>query len=488
MDRFDEIWKNRFNEGDAPLDDNWANPDDLVWEGIDSHLKKDSKRKGWIWFLWGSGLMVLMLAVFMFAFKDDKKRKATPISDKEKSEVTDTLIEKDNNSSLELAASSEKNTNQKEDLTLSENPLFTKKINQKPEAFSQSNFIASNSSERSFSFKNPITKTTSQNPIFENSSFLVGGNELKSQSFLPKENLNIIESDEEKMGAFSNLPSLKAFLLTNFDSNFELPNVESSIRPIEKANRFFVSLNAGAVYWQHRISDQYTEDLSPFDFNYSNNFGWQTSLNTGLVIGKYFEVNAGVRLEKIRVNSGHNTPINYNQADELNSRQTNDYSLTLATPYGLSPADFVLNRSADIAGGSADLTVDFNSGHNITNIQIPAGIRFYPFGKRQRLTAFVETGASFNFLTKVTNEIESIETHHSAIQFTDNGKAFSEPEITKEFYDLRFGGGLSYRFSNSTKFNFSYDYSRGLNPVFEQGNYKTVIDRQHFSLGMMKTF
>lgn len=484
MDKFDEIWKNRFNEGGAPNDD-WGSPDDLVWDGIDEHLKKDSKRKSWIWFWWGTGLMVLMLGTFMFAFKGEKKDRTTNVSDKEKDELSEVIIEKSTDALANSSDLVENKSIKKEDLPLSENPLFTKKINQKPETLSQSKLIYGNSNESKFLFK-PKSKTASQNPILENFSLL------ESTFVTEKVSITDLKNINRKVDEFVKLQSIKAFLLNDSGSNSQevlvLPNIESVVSPIAKTDRFFIALEAGAVSWKHRISAQYTSALSPFEFVYSDNFGWQTALTGGVAVGKYFEVNTGVRLEKIRVSSGHNSEINYSPAAEIAGRQSNDYSLSLATPYGLSPADFVLNRTANVGGDDVDLKVDFNSGHNITNIQIPAGIRFYPFGKRQKLTAFAEVGTSFNFLTKVTNEIESIDTHHDAIKFTDSGQAFTEPEITKEFYDLRFGGGLVYKFSKQLKFNLSYDYSRGLNPVFEQDNYKTVIDRQHISLGMISTF
>jgi opacity protein-like surface antigen len=228
--------------------------------------------------------------------------------------------------------------------------------------------------------------------------------------------------------------------------------------------------------------------LSPFDFNFTNNFGWQTSVDGGMAVGKFFELSTGIRLEKVTVNSGHNSDIVYSSANEINANAENDYSATLATPYGLSPAAFVLNRTSDIGAASVDLKVDFHSEHHITNIQIPVGIRFYPVGKRNRMTIFAEAGASVNFLNKISNRIASIDTHHSAIKFTEAGTEFTAPDIRKEFYDLRLGGGLNYRFSKNMNFNFSYNFSRGLNPVFEQQNYKTVIDRQHISLGIRKSF
>jgi len=173
MDKFDEIWKNRFNESDVPIDSDWSSPDDIVWDGIDEHLKKDSKRKGWFWFWWGAGISVLILAGLAFAFKSEEKGKATPVSDKQKEQTTEVIIKKDVEISNSTATNISNKISVNNNLPLSENPLFTKKINQKPEDFSQTKFIASFSNQGASIFKRPIIETTSQNPIFENCNYII---------------------------------------------------------------------------------------------------------------------------------------------------------------------------------------------------------------------------------------------------------------------------------------------------------------------------
>ena len=98
--------------------------------------------------------------------------------------------------------------------------------------------------------------------------------------------------------------------------------------------------------------------MSQFDFDYSNEFGWTTGLKAGLNFGKYFELNLGFQVEQVRVESGHNSEIEYDPNLE-NGDALNTYDLTLASPYGLTDASFILNRNRDIGSDEVPLEVDF---------------------------------------------------------------------------------------------------------------------------------
>jgi len=51
---------------------------------------------------------------------------------------------------------------------------------------------------------------------------------------------------------------------------------------------------------------------------------------------------------------------------------------------------------------------------------------------------------------------------------------------------MRLGLGLDYNITNSIQVNLNMDWSRGLNPIFEQENYNTKINRYRLSFGLTK--
>ena len=80
--------------------------------------------------------------------------------------------------------------------------------------------------------------------------------------------------------------------------------------------KYTFGVGTGTTFWQHRISNDYTTDLSPFDFNYKDAWGWQTRLSFNLELNKYFDAFAGVQFEQVTTTSGHNSNLTYSTQEE----------------------------------------------------------------------------------------------------------------------------------------------------------------------------
>ena len=88
-----------------------------------------------------------------------------------------------------------------------------------------------------------------------------------------------------------------------------------------------------------------------------------------------------------------------------------------------------------------------------------------------------------------SNKIQSIETHHDAIQYDDSGSStFVSPNLEKWHFDYRLGLGLKYELQRNLHLQINYDCIRGLNPIYKFENYETRIDRHQISLGVTKSF
>lgn len=487
MDRFDEIWKNRFNENDLPVE-GWNDPDAQVWEGIDASLEKDNRRLGGIWFWVGAGAILLILMSILWL--SNSFFQPNQISEN---------IDIQTNTQLALSNTKEDNA---QPLSLDQTP------------------VAFNSTKKSPDLKTPalISKTTiakpSQNPILEAFSSATNvenqlserstqyndshrpflGDKAQKGSFLASEIKEVVaitsfhESEKKvKLDLLTQLPILQNPLSSSEAPQLQLTDIQPVTKPIGSSKRFVIEATAGAIYWFHRTSDNYTDDLSAYEFYGSNEIGWQAGINLGWDINNYLELSAGAQFEKVEVLSGHNGDLTYSPTAETNGQQ-NTYNLSLATPYGFSAAQFVLNRSTDVGNDDVNLKVDFHSAHAIENVRMPVDLKIHPFGKSRTFAPFVQVGGGFNYLTKVSNQISEIETHHSAIQFNDSGLAFAKPDINKSFFDVSLGGGVSYQINATTGFNLTYQFARGLRPVFEMQDYETAIDRQRLTVGWKKKF
>jgi opacity protein-like surface antigen len=167
----------------------------------------------------------------------------------------------------------------------------------------------------------------------------------------------------------------------------------------------------------------------------------------------------------------------------------NDYALNLATPYGLSGATFNFNRGQTLASDEVNLLVDFNSEHLIRNFSLPLGVVIYPLGKKRKFSPTVNLGFGINYLAQISNKIQSIETHHDAIQYDDSGSStFVSPDLEKWHFDYRLGLGLKYEVQQNLYLQLNYNWIRGLNPIYKLENYETRIDRHQISIGLTKLF
>ena len=480
MDRFDDIWKNRFNEEEIS-DSDWITPDENVWEGILPHVapKKDKRP---FWMIWlGLGIFSVLLISIIALNKNNR-------TDTNETSSFGTLISEPNESinKTEEIANNTPSRNQEpvedksiqiinEALAINVSPKKANKIN------SNTTYLKSNTKTVFDSNISTDLISTEIIPVRNENSTLSNSRKLE----------NVILKDGMKNKTFEenliSIPSLNMFLLVD---NFVHPIQLSPEFEIKNKRAFLLGFRAGTTFWKHRISNDYTSDLSSFDFNYQNSWGWQTSFSLNYELNNYFDVFANFQYEQIKTTSGHNSDLTYSTLEEENpSDPLNGYALTLATPYGLSGATFNFNRGQTLATDEVNLLVDFNSEHLIRNLSLPIGGAIYPFGKKRKFIPSATLGFGINYLAQISNKIQSIETHHDAIQYDDSGSStFVSPDLEKWHFDYRLGLGLKYELQRNLYLQINYDWTRGLNPIYKFENYETRIDRHHISLGVTKSF
>ena len=497
MDRFDDIWKNRFNEEELPVGD-WNAPDDEVWKSISVEVFPEKDKRRLLWFWLGLGGVLLLLSVAIFWANGIDKFSENYIPGKSNSHLTSNNLQKDNSlatakaddvtpingeeskrkfksESISVNVSPSNNQNQLSIPNTNNADINTITKNRKP------NTLNNNSKKNKF-FHSPIIN----NPVNEKQEILSNIKSLNSATTL--------DGMKTRSNEMNYLPKLKSTLFEPLQVhpilildliNYEL--TKPNLKDIDLPSKFKISLsaNGGVVFWKHRISDQYTSDLSPFDFNYENGNGWQTNLNLNISLGKKWDAFVGVQYEQVKTTSGHNSDIVYSVDNEINANPLNGYALSLATPYGLSGATFNFIRNDNIGNEDVDLLVDFHSDHLIKNISVPLGTAFYPLGKQRKFVPYFSAGIGVNYLSNINNSIQGIETNHDAIQYDDSGTStFVNADVTQWHFDYRIGAGVTYELSRNFQLQFKYDYSRGINPIFELDQYNTRIDRQHISLGL----
>ena len=483
MDRFDDIWKDRFNEEQLPIGD-WNTPDDEVWKGILPHVepKKEKKRRWW-WMWFGIGnLLVLVAIVFLSQNKNEtvlsQDVKSNEISETSEPTNYDSNIVRTGVDMSEVASSSTQSQSTSPTIDTEIISVNVPPSNNIKTKFQKSIYISA--SKDVFQQKNIITDTEKaiklNSPESSTFKFLETNNGLEISLDGKNEVIDKL--------SWSMLPSLEMLLQKRILPTHNLPELKllDIDFPSERKIRF--GFSTGAVFWKHRISNNYTELLDPFDFNYEDGLGWQANLEMKIPFLKIFEGTIGFQYEQINTKSGHNSDVPYSLDNEMNGNPLNGYALSLATPYGLSAATFNFIRTQDIGANSADLLVDFHSTHVIKNISIPVGLNIFPFGKKNKWVPSAHIGFGTNYLADISNNIQSIDTNHDAIQFDDSGTStFVSPELEKWHFDYRLGLGVTYQINSESSFQLNYDWSRGINPIFKFEDYNTRIDRHYISMG-----
>ena len=476
MDRFDDIWKNRFNEENLE-DSDWNTPDDKVWEGIIPHVvpAKDSRPFWLIWIF----LMIISVLLILILIANKKNQISSVSIDSYSSLVLDSKEFNSRTVDFKVISTPPKKGINQNNLVYT--PREKLPINVSPSDPFILNTISTylKSKTKTFFSNKYLTDETSMDINYTKPE--------KSISLVPLPTENFILNDKNENKFTEEYPelisSLDLFLFLE-KSALILPDSKS-----RKVNRFFLGVEAGATLWNHKISKDYTSDLALFDFNYQNSWGWQTSVSLGYNLNQYIGVIANFQYDQIETTSGHNSNLKYSIQEEQGiNNPLNGYALNLATPYGLSGATFNFNRSQTLATDEVNLVVDFSSRHSIKNFSLPIGTVIYPFGRSKSIIPTLSVGFGLNYLAQITNKIQSIETHHDHIKYDDSGSAtFVSPVLEKWHFDYRLGLGLKYKLRKGLHLQIKYDWVKGVSPIFKQNIYETRISRHQVSLGLTKS-
>lgn len=497
MDRMDDIWKDRFNSEDLPLGE-WNTPDDMVWQNIANNtVREDNKKPALLWVWLATGLLILLLGIMLLngnkylsnslnfmntndtgqiiestkeetltnvSSRSVSQKYVIPASSNHPNELTQ--IASNNNKSIEEKPRTEKNkaiAKSGNTINIHQSQKFKTSLNL------SNNALVNNEEAIPVSTQPAITSIENQKNLQNNST---------------PNNPPITNPATNPLDEFNNSSLI---LLT---TNAAIEEVQVNVKDDFKKSKapFPISLNAavGVSYWKHVISNNYTSDLSAFDFNYTDEFGYLLDIDASIPLGKRFAISTGFDYEQINISSGHNSSLNYNPADE-DASASNAYALSLATPYGLAGAEFRFDRREEIGDNPVELLVDFHSGHTIKNFSVPLNLEYYPLGTKAIISPTVKAGVGINFLSGITNEIKAIDTHHDAIQYDDSGtSSFMAPNITKWHYDYRLGLGARIQWRSDFAIVVNYERVGGINSIFQQDAYKTRINRQHLSIGLSK--
>lgn len=543
MDRFDNIWKERLNQPEAPVHD-WSTPSDQVWAGISKGIATKDNDRAFYWRYIGIGLLasVVILGAYFFmsgkiqSSANDFKSISTEVADSSptsngnsKKEATTLLSENEDSQSkreiVEASAADPKKIKNGSSNTIIENDSEAKEAKkslietaaQGPsitniESITQGNTPAENVkrqeilAESGLIVQNDIqsfeedaftsdTKTATQtiDQSFDRNALLsidgITGAELAASNSLDgnvsENRISIKENNEKSLGSI--ILSIPPYGASIDIAQSIYPSLLPLVKNVGQENigsNWIYGIEAGLFYLKHDISSAFTDALTPFDFSYVDNSGLFTRMTMARELGNFIELGMGLEYSYVEINSGHNSAMTYSLADETNG-QSNSYELDLATPYGLMKSQFDFERNQMLSDSNVSLLVDFRNIHEIHNLRAPLFVRIAPLNKRRPFQAKLTMGAAVNRILDLKNQAQSINTNHDAIRLAGE-PVMNDQDIKLWHFDVFGGADFSYDFNPGISIGLNYEYSMGRTRVFELNDFNTRLNRHYIGIGLSK--
>lgn len=471
MDKFNDIWKNRFNEGDAPKA-SWNNPSEDIWANILTEIPQEKpNRKGLLWILSTSIVLLISFIGYKSCSNTNTYSQATPIHTSQQFNSTISKVE----------------STQREDQSISQDETNTTKSKKAiVKSLPLSKLNNSSSDQIYVENKNPKKIYISTDVIEQKDNVRF----LNSNDIIPKvidEHTTLKSSGTPslKSNQYSNISKLKSIGIQTIDDQTANPYLKlSDIKPINTNTRLSIGVSSGLVYWQHQISNEYLSALDPFEFNYQDNIGFNVQLGFNYRLNKRMQLSSGLSYDRVAIKSGHNSNLQYQLQEEFENSQ-NKYFLALATPYGFVDSEFDVKRVENITDENINLNASVHSTQIIHNISIPVslGIKLLTF---KRFNVEASTGLGINYLAQIENKLDNVNPNHSAFQYDENNTKLGAVDINHWHMDYRIGMLMTYNINPNTTLNLHYNYVKGLNAIYKTSDFDTKINRHYFSFSLIK--
>lgn len=500
MDRFDEIWRNRFQQEDISPE-KWNTPSDSVWKNIQQsvNLRRKKRRRPIFILLFLLGLFAVSGAVLYFSSSgwDSKDHPAStaPFSDATETQKETGFLPSDGSSSAinesknliegnavdlhqdNSAGQIEKN-GLGEPVSLTDHALYSEsiglqRINQSPVEFTALQKLT-----------NGLYLESGSTELIDNALGIESKDFIKMHSNLMDQINEQYRENANIYSLISTLPFKDLTLLTLDDptpyltKNFEW-NVNGNKEPKGVSRGWKIGLAGGMSIWNQNVSNSYTGDLSAFDFNYRKRAsGWFGGIELSRKINDYISFSSGLFYERVEGKSAHNTPLKYSPGDEDPVHHSHDYNVGIATPFGFASAEFLLNRKEFIGQDPVDLLADFESRHRIENLSIPLYLKINPLGKTNGPIPLLSVGMGVNRILAIRNSLYQVDPNHSAFEYRSINTRFElKDEINRFHLDLRLGLDVEIPLSEQYDLSFGANAMFGLNKIFDSGDYYTRVNR-----------
>ncbi len=464
-----------------PIDENqdWLEPSDALLENIEEVIYHKPRRSGFFWTILGFTLVFIFSSYSWFSLQGNGSNNYSSIllsnvfSSPQAIQFTKTT-NKQNTSTKQLFSEGQAPLDYNSDLVSKEaaNDHITleKKINVKRKAnYKTQKVVLDNSKKSKINFDDKQISMVA--PI----NRLVSNN--RSHAILKDEEAGVLASKKQDLLSDSKIKSLDPLMILPLSFDEEASFNVDDITPYlyDKRNHAF-SFGFAYTFWNFTLNQNYLAALSPADFSYQQGRGYQMHVAYDKKIAHRLSWVTSLSLEKITYESGHNSSVNYELANEDLNLQ-NRFSLNMASPLGFLGSEVTVQRlNQDLTQNQNDLVLDLHNSHKNYNVDINSAIAFN-FIDRNRFKAAFQMGLGFNHLFGLQNELTQVNITETDFKSVSTSITSNQENIFASRPYANIGMRLNKSINRNFALTLEYGYKKDLRAIYSNADFSTRLSR-----------
>jgi len=531
--------RDAFNNPSSLKDEDWLKVSDNLFDNISGEIFEEEKptRKPF-WMFFGIGISILALAILGYTFVSSKNTPSTPSSElstiptkinaptpkastKENSTVpakqenqtelssktalntntNNSLNSKETNSTnqIDQADTNQKNSksslsNQNKKKQRLENEITSNAEIQKSNSISNSSIVKKELSNAAPFFEKLAKSTT----LFDGNSDSNNGNGTTTSRTSNEENnakLGLIDKkaeqrdQQEKVKSMISLASISKIRNTHFpisiddaSSSKQLPNYAT--QDLEKKSYpWSIFVSGGVSNWNFNLNDNLLSALDPADFSHFPGSAYHVNMGVQKSVSKRLAFSAALGYESVNFDSGHNSVVQYDLANEANST-SNSFNLTMASPIGFINSNIIVDRLNSDQPNLTDIVIDLDNEHSMSqwNAELLTHLTLF---NRKNLSLNTNLGWSGNYLNKISNNLSLFSPLDNNVKSNSSEITQDQQNITTFTNHIVLGANVQRFISSRFSIFADYNYHYALNPIFALDDFQTTINKHKFALKLI---
>ncbi len=474
-----KILRKAFDKSSLENED-WLEPSASMLEEIEGRIYVKKKKRGWFFIV---PALLILLTAGGICLGSKTMDGQSDSADENRFAKTETF-----NSTLSL----------NEDLITSsseedESIVLTEGANKTPIISVKNNLPKTLTSSAIRTEDFPVYQSSSQNRLVKESRFSTQNNSISKvenmsdASVVPdqKEVSRRTVGDISVVNHSIGLAMLGPLAIQKISSDKTLPAKLPVEVILPKKSTWSLVAGTSVSFWQFKLNDAYQTALDPADFESSNGFGVQTFIGLDKKLGSRFSVGAKLSYEQIGFTSGHNSTLGYDRNAETDMNASNTKMVIIATPVGFVDSDLTINRETDMAG--SEVLIDIKNRHRIQSLDLALNLD-YQFAPIFGLTPKISLGAGVQYITKLTNDLESFTPQQSGFSEGKGAIVAGQSSLNVWSPTITSGFGLEKKISKNFSIGINGNYMFNLNDLQEANEFNTRLNRFNGGIYLRRRF